>query len=295
MIPRRFEDLLRWTYRTQWRYRLLEGQHRTGLQAIRAWGTSQAQALAAVLEKTRRGRFDPVERAAVERIEALRRRCLLSPEELEHMDYGAGEPGAPTSLGDARQGIQRRTDLATLARRTSKAPPWSDLLFNLVRGLRPERSLELGTCIGFSAAYQCAAMEISDRGLLVTLEGDEGFAARAQAHLASLGLSRHRIVVGPFERTLPGVVAEDGPFDFLFNDGHHDGAAMLAYFEKTLPSLAHDAVLLFDDLDNYESMQQAWRRLARHDRVALAIDFGPMGLVCLGPARRGADVVHFPL
>jgi predicted O-methyltransferase YrrM len=50
-------------------------------------------------------------------------------------------------------------------------------LFKLVRTLQPATIVELGTCIGISAAYQAAAQQINHRGRIVTLEGSSTRAA----------------------------------------------------------------------------------------------------------------------
>jgi len=200
---------------------------------------------------------------------------------LEQVGYGAGQREQPRVRAEARRGGPVALDVSRLATRTSKSRPWSDLIYQLVRNLRPAKCLEMGTCVGLSAAYQCAAMDRSGTGRLVTLEGGPGLAALARANLESLGFTNFEIVVGPFEETLEPTLQQQQPVDFIFNDGHHDGDALFAYFEETLPYLADGSVTLFDDIEVYESMRDGWRRLAAHPAVDLSIDFGPMGLVCV--------------
>ena len=62
------------------------------------------------------------------------------------------------------------------------------LLFNLVRGTRPATALELGSCLGLSAAYQAMAMQLNKCGRFVTLEGSPGFARIAAQTIATLEL-----------------------------------------------------------------------------------------------------------
>lgn len=219
--------------------------------------------------------------AAIEPIERLRDDLAACEDTIEHLDFGAGDAQAPRNRHVARHGVRVTTAIGRLAVGTSKARPWSDLIFNLVRGLRPERCLEMGTCLGLSAAYQCAALARNGSGRLVTLEGGPAYADRARRNLTALGFDNYDIVVGPFEETLAPTLERERPVEFLFNDGHHDGEALVDYFEGALPHLADGSVVLFDDIALYESMRGAWRRLVGHPAVDLSIDLGAMGLVCV--------------
>lgn len=281
-----------------WRVRiwLRETKRRNTLKTIAKIPHPRAHDLCRAIEKTATKRYSDEELALIENIEHLREKCIGSSEEIEFIDYGAGEPSDPRSLEESRRGLTRKMSLSHLAAHTSKKEPWSHLLFNLVRELRPQRCLELGTCIGFSAAYQCAAMMLNGDGLLATLEGALNFAAMAREHLQWVGVNNFDIIVGNFEDTLETTLIRYSPFDFMFNDGHHDGQAMLSYFEKCLPSFSNDAVLLFDDIATYPSMRDAWKQLWKHERVALVVDFGPMGLVGLRRGKRSpASVFHLAL
>lgn len=119
------------------------------------------------------------------------------------------------------------------------------------------------------------------QGVLVTLEGGPDMAEMARSNLLSLGYSNFNVVIGPFEDTLEQTLQKEQPIDFIFNDGHHDGDAMLAYFDEILPYFSNGSVMLFDDIANYESMRRGWKTLTEHPMVDLSIDFRSMGLVCV--------------
>lgn len=252
-----------------------------------------AEPLAKAIADTVDRRLDPAAREQFERIEGLRDTLARSSATIDHVDFGAGDPKAPRGLAEARKGVAKTTPVSRLATHTSKSRPWSDLLYNLVRDLKPRKCLEMGTCIGLSAAYQCAAMARDGDGRLVTLEGGPGYAELARTNLRSLGFVNFDVVVGPFEETLGRTLEKERPVDFVFNDGHHDGDAMLAYFDETVPYLADGSVVLFDDIKDYESMREGWRRLVRHPTVDLSVDFGSMGLVCIG--REAAEHTTFTM
>lgn len=256
----------------------------------------RALAIAVAIEKAfATSKPEPSEQDWIERIEALRVELAASEEVLPHIDFGAGEPEAAVSGDVAQQGVRQEVKISHLAAWSSVVRPWSDLIFYLVRELRPETCLELGTCIGISASYQGGAMTLNGGGRIVSLEGGEAYAARARAHMDQLGVDRCEIVVGRFEDTLDETLNSIGKIDFMFNDGHHDGDAMIQYFDMIHPYLAENAVLLFDDISNYESMQEGWRKLMADERVNLVVDFGKMGLVSVGTGGDKPSVFNAPI
>lgn len=277
MSPIQIEKALPWRVRMWWADR----KRREALESLAKIPHPRARDVSRAIQKTIAKSYSSEESKLIEEIERLRQACLKSDREIESIDYGAGEPSKPRTLEESRRGVARKFALSHLARHTSKAAPWSHLLFNVVRELRPRRCLELGTCIGFSAAYQCSAMMLNGTGSLATLEGDSNFAALARAHLHGLGVHNFDIIEGRFEDTLDTTLEKNAPLDFMFNDGHHDGQAMLAYYEKCLPAFAEHAVLMFDDIATYDSMRAGWQSLCKHERVQFVVDFGPIGLVGL--------------
>src|SRR5690349_19172562 len=153
------------------------------------------------------------ERAWANRIEALRNLMLLSPEPLAITDYGAGKEAA-LDTGSEPGAQVRHTSVRTLSdmTRSSKKPHWARLLFHVVRALQPQTCLEMGACVGISASYQAAALELNGAGRLITLEGAEPLAARTERTLQELGLShRAEVRLGQFTDTLAGVLSELAP------------------------------------------------------------------------------------
>ena len=120
----------------------------------------RSPALEQALRETLANRLEPAEGDWVRRIESLRRRLHRSSDTIAMYDYGAE--------GDA----VREVTVAERCRGASKPYFWSLLLLKLIRQFRPLRCLELGTCMGISAAYQGAALAINGQeGTLTTIEG----------------------------------------------------------------------------------------------------------------------------
>lgn len=212
---------------------------------------------------------------AFDDIEALRRQMCASPLTIDVEDYGAADERGAS--------LRRRVPLRQMAERASSSPLQGRWLFRMAQWLRPQHVLELGTGIGVGTAYLAAGMGRQAR--LVSLEGCPTCAQVAEAHLDMLYLSdRVRIQCGPFAQTLPQVLGELGNLDLVFFDGHHQGAATLAYFEQCLPYAHEQTVFIFDDLYWSADMTEAWRRIQAHPRVTLTIDGFELGFVFFNPA-----------
>jgi predicted O-methyltransferase YrrM len=189
--------------------------------------------------------------------------------------------------------VQRQ--VGELCRKASKPPAWSLLLFELVRAFRPRNCIELGTCLGISAAYQAAALRLNGAGTLVTLEGAEALAGLSRLHLRELGLDNVTVVAGRFQDKLPGILRHGPPVDYAFIDGHHDEKATLEYYRLFLPALAGCAVLVFDDIAWSDGMRRAWSAIRSADGVGLSVDLGPVGLCVAGVAAPPRRAVGIPL
>lgn len=233
--------------------------------------------LAEALEAARTPAPDPTAAAWHHRIEALRTRLRVDPAVLAFDDYGV-----PHRL--AGNGPARRVERPVAAVCRSSAPAHQGrLLYHLARRLRPLACLELGTCLGISAAYLAAGLAEGGGGRLVTLEGGEALAARARTHLGGLGLAaRAEVVTGRFSETLPAVLERLPPLGLAFLDGHHDPEATRAYARQLRPHLAPGAVVVVDDVRWTPGMRRAWNDLA--EEAAVSTDLLTVGLAVFGPA-----------
>lgn len=159
-------------------------------------------------------------------------------------------------------------------------PSYGRLLFKLVKAKVPLKSLELGTGIGISTAYISSAISSTGTGRLVTLEGSQTRAKYAESIHKSLDLNKIDYVVGPFNQTLNTLLEEYQNIDFCYIDGHHDGSAMIEYFNNISPVLSDDSIVVMDDINWSDDMNRAWKIISEKKEVALAVDTYMMG-ICL--------------
>ncbi|MEW6060516.1 MAG: class I SAM-dependent methyltransferase [Bacteroidota bacterium] len=244
------------------------------LQAIsklRATSEVTAQMVAESIGDAFSGSPSEHEATFITRIEERRTLMNSSNEVLDITDFGAGAQSPDGTL------VQRTLGEVSLS--SSKPKRWCLLLFYLIERLMPQRCLEFGTCVGISTLYQSAALTLNGHGTVVTMEGSQTLAAIAQQNFQALNCSNIISVVGTFNSVLPTVVEQYQPFDVVFIDGHHEGTATLNYFERLLPSLSRNAVVVFDDIHWSASMKNAWKHLINHRRVKYAVDLFQLGIV----------------
>ena len=102
----------------------------------------------------------------------------------------------------------------------------------------------------------------------------------ARETLSRLSAAPHQVVCGRFADVLPEVLDANGPFDFVFIDGHHNPDAAEAYYGMIEPSLADEALVVIDDIQPVTgAVRPAWNRLARKPDVAWFVNLIRMGIL----------------
>lgn len=277
---------------------VLHAVRRMEMRALRRIPRPRDPALQRILdavERAVRGRPGAEERAWIRRIEALRRELLRSDQVISLPDYGDGN----RAVSDRKPGFDRHWETRTVreqCRLGSKSPFGALLLFRLLREFRPARCLELGTSLGISAAYQSAALRLNGGGALATIEGAPELAELSRRHLQGLGLVETQVLPGRFCDVLPRVLTESEPLDYVFIDGHHDGPATVAYFDRIHPALARGgALVVFDDVAWSGGMAQAWETLRADPRIRISVNLGAMGIGWIDAAAAPRAQAELPL
>ncbi len=210
---------------------------------------------------TAAGRFDPDERAWIERIEARRAELAAS-------------------------------EVSQFAQWASIAPVWGRLLMRTVRELQPRTCLELGAGFGISAAYQGAALELNGYGHLTTMERIEGLGKIVSQGLHRLDLdNRVTLRVESADEALDVVLDRIGPVDYAFLDADHTVEGTVAHFTTLQPHLADGAVVVLDDINWTPGMRRAWAEISARDRVATSVRLRRMGVVVLSDESGGNSSV----
>lgn len=267
--------------------------NRRNLGALDSSPNPRVQAIGRALREAMDGRLTADEAAVIRRIEE-RRTALESSRQVVSMARRKGSPEQETTRLRQRarqEGATAETgsDVATavvgeICRRASKSPKWALVLFKLVRHLQPAACLEIGTCLGISAAYQAAALQLNGAGRLVTVEGIESLAALAAANLDELQADAATVVTGMFGDVWEGLAPTLPELDYAFVDGSHNPRSTLRFFEELEAHMEHGGVFVFDDIRWSPGMAAAWTIIQSYPHVAAAIDLIDIGVCVVGPS-----------
>ncbi len=237
-------------------------------------------------------RLDDSERAAEASIDKVRDALNASTDTIQMQDFGAGTRGS--ILSSESKPSERR--ISEIYKRAAASPAWGRFMFRLVRSLKPLSVLELGTNLGVSALHIVAALDLNEgEGRLATIEGDPTLARMARANLAQLGHeSRATVLTGRFDEVLSMCLAESGPYDLVFIDGHHEKSATLRYFEIINPYLAPGACVAFDDIEPFRPVRKAWKGIIANEPNSGVVDLLGIGLwfAPLDIADKESDAKH---
>ncbi len=125
---------------------------------------------------------------------------------------------------------------------TNIAPENGQFLSILIRSIRAQNVLEIGTSNGYSAIWIAAALKETG-GRLITLEFDRTRAAEAEAYLQEVGLDD--IVDVRIGNALDEIPKCDTTFDLVFLDAEKN--EYRRYLELALPNICPGGLIVADD------------------------------------------------
>jgi len=119
------------------------------------------------------------------------------------------------------------------------------LLYNLVRAVRPATVVEFGTSFGISTLHLAAAVRDNGTGRVITTELSQQKIAAARRTFVEAGLDDLiTVLAGDARDTLRGL---DGPADFVLLDGWKD--LCLPVLRLLEPRLRPGTLVVADDVD----------------------------------------------
>ncbi len=258
--------------------RFYQHKAKTKLSELRNINSQNTNKIADSIYATLKNNLNHDEKKWIDKIEQKRKSLNVSKDPVLISDFGAGDANDTRTNNEMNSGVLIKKTIGEVCQTASKPYFWSLLLFKLIREFKPEISIELGTCLGISGAYQAAAMTLNGKGKLVSLEGAESLATLSVEHFRQLGLDNTSVVQGKFQDILTSVLEKNHPVDFAFIDGHHDEQATISYFEQFIPYLSDKSIIVFDDISWSNGMRQAWEKIENNKNVKIALDLRAIGI-----------------
>ena len=175
--------------------------------------------------------------------------CSLDPGNGEFLDRGNGP------LLDQIEEEARREDVPIIRKETSA------FLKMLVAAKRPERILEVGTAVGYSALLMCRVMPENCR--ITTIEKFPPRIAAAKANFREAGEEeRISLLEGDAGEILKGLT---GPYDFIFMDAAK--GQYIHWLPEILRLLPEGGILLSDNVLQDGDVIQSRFAVERRDRT----------------------------
>ena len=222
--------------------------------------------------------YNPHSFYAYQEIEARREELLQSKECITCLDLGAGSSGENQCTRTVR----------SITKRSVKPAKYGQLLFRLINYFQTKNALELGTSLGITTCYLCAAHSDCQ---VTTIEGCAEAALVAQKNWQRLGYKNATQHIGNFDDELPTVLKEMKNLDFVFFDGNHRKEPTLNYFNQCMEKHHEKSVFVIDDIYWSPEMKEAWDIIKADERVTVTIDLFYVGLVFFRKGQAKEDFV----
>jgi len=213
-----------------------------------------------------------IQKKDIDLVEQSRQLMLKSDKNITKQEYGSGSKVFENNASEE--------SISSVCRIASKKKSAALVLYHLLRNQKPEHAVELGTCLGISAAYQGVALKANGKGKLITIEGSPGRAIFATENVHELGLEKYvEVIQGRFQDVLEHQLQKLPFVDFAFIDGHHQEDATLKYYQQLLPWFKKGGIMVFDDIFWSAGMNRAWQTIKKSGNFSAVMEYKGMGFV----------------
>ena len=229
--------------------------------------------------------YDNTKYPEYETLKSYRKSLLENKNTIEVTDFGAG----------SRVFKSNTREISKIAKTAGITPKNAELLYRIVRYIKPKSVLEIGTSLGLATS----ALSLRNQNAeIITLEGCPNTLATAKKmfQVSSFKFPNNTVEFVNtefnlfFENFKPDsslkselveqtLNSKPQIFDLVYFDGNHSKKATLAYFKALLPTISNDSVWIFDDIHWSTDMEEAWEIIKNDPKVSVTIDTFQWGIV----------------
>ncbi|GEQ86822.1 O-methyltransferase [Patiriisocius marinistellae] len=223
--------------------------------------------------------YKKVDNASAEILNKYRLTLLKDTSSISIKDFGAGSRVFNTN----------NRNINAIAKNAGITKKRQRLLLKITSYFQSSKILELGTSLGLATA---ALSKGNPNALIKTVEGCPATALVAEKYFKQFSFNNIDLINARFEDFFISEAFKNNNFDLVYVDGNHNKEHTLDYFEKLLPHVHNDSVIIFDDIYWSKSMTQAWQQIITHPQITVSIDSFYWGLVFF---RKEQNKEHFTL
>ena len=204
-----------------------------------------------------------------EEIEEVRTKLLNNPYPIEFIELGSG-----------KESISKKEKLSSIAGKSLAPPALAQLYVRIVKFLKAETIIELGTSLGITTLY----LAMRNEAQVVTLEGNKAVADVAMTNIEFFEKKNITVIDGNINHTLKEALFNIRKVDFALMDANHRYEPTLHYFDLISKRVKEKSIVVIDDIHRSQEMARAWEEIRKHELVYGSIDLFRCGVLFFEPS-----------
>ena len=174
-------------------------------------------------------------------------------------------------------GKEKLSDIAA----KSLAPPLlAQLYTRIIKQLKAETIIELGTSLGITTLY----LALRNEAQVVTLEGNKAVADIAITNFEFFDKKNISVIHGNIDKTLKEALFNMRKVDFVLMDANHRYEPTMRYFDIVSKRVKEKSIVIIDDIHRSAEMSKAWKEISNHELVYGSIDLFRCGILFFEPS-----------
>ena len=202
-------------------------------------------------------------------IEEVRKKLLSNPFPIEYQELGSGKPNA-----------SGKEKLSSIAQHSLATPAVASMYARIVKYLKAETIIELGTSLGVTTLYLALRQEAH----VTTLEGNKAVADIAQTNFEFFDKRNISIIHGNIDQTLKEAMFNMRRVDFALVDANHRYEPTMRYFDLISKRVKEKSIVVIDDIHHSAEMNKAWNEIRKNELVYGSIDLFRCGILFFEPS-----------
>lgn len=163
--------------------------------------------------------------------------------------------------------------ISNIAQHAGATQKRMQLLQRLVKYLKPENILELGTSLGMATF---AMAKGNPETKVTSLEGCPATLEIARETLNHFNIHNVELLEGRFRESIKNL--NKNKIDLIYYDGNHSREATIANVNLLLPTAINGSVWIFDDIHWSPQMTLAWEYIKNLPQINVTIDCYDLGI-----------------